>query len=169
MRGITYRIDFPELDAEALSAAVQKHLVKSLKVATKEFLVTAVSNIPVYTGFASGSLRNIDDLVGRVKRRRPVAPKRMYYKYPGGKVLKTTQSGRRFSNKDIFDKGRARLAKGQTSLFFKFRVDITYFTILDRQRWGSFELGNTAFDASIKSSLKKMPKTSKFVKRRTLK
>lgn len=174
-----------ELDAAGYTSAMKKYLEQSAKQAAREFAKTALSRIPIRTGFVAGSFGTLTDLLGSGSRFNPIVSvvrgaiskarsflgikkaevsannQVEYYTGHGGKVLKTTVSGRQFATKseDI-------LKWEGDILIFRYDVDITYFALNDNvggrsptAPWGAFAAGQVAFeDYMEKSGLLALPK-----------
>lgn len=175
---------WPVLDRESylrdFRAAIDQAMIK----AARKFLLAAVPQVPIFTGFARSAFGNLEDLAGRVQngrirgtlkasRKEKRYQKKDYYYYPpgGGKVLRTNISGKPYGtkSKDIFSQGRLTKATTQTRMIFKFAIDITYFDKLDSQ-WGAFKAGQAAFDAEFKTQFDRLkPRIGKYLIRREVK
>ncbi len=185
MPGFSYRISLVELDRDKLLVDLKESCRQALIKSARKFLLAAEPRIPQFTGFARGALGNLEDVAGRASggkidarqggftKARNLA-KRKYYYYPRGgpRVIRNTITGRQFAtaSDQIFDQGRAKIAEGQTALFFKFTIDISYFTYLDREKWGAFKAGREAFDAELQVQLTRLlPRIGKYMIRRDTK
>lgn len=173
------------IDINVWKSLVRTFMEKVFQDAGKLFLTTAISKLPKpWTGHSASAFRNLGDAVGRsisigkrtlrvrTDRRgaRQVRILRDEYYYPpgGGRVKKTTQSGRQFATpaEDIINVTGVKLASGRAAFYFKFEVDITYFNLLDRDRWHSFEEGTKVFDAYIREKLEEIPGIEKALVRK---
>jgi hypothetical protein len=177
-------VSWPQLDRERFIRDYNSAATQAIIKAARKFLLAAVPRIPVFTGFARGSLGTLEDVVGRVQGNRissklkgvtkEVKRKRNYYYYPPGasRVVRTNISGRQFSTPpdQIISSGRlTKATPNQGRLLFNFKVDITYFDLLDQQ-WGAFQAGREAFDTELKLQLDKLkPDPGKYLIRRELK
>lgn len=96
-----------------------------------------------------------------------------FYTGGGGRILKTSGSGRQFatSPKDIFGSATA-FGSIATTYTFKFKVDITYFNVNDffnnrrtpSAPWRAFERGKAFFIEYMRSTgLKKLPSVGSFL------
>lgn len=167
--GVTY-----EFDTEGYTKALKKNIETQVHLAAKDFATTALSKIPIRTGFVAGSFGTLTDLIGSGARFNPIVrftrrllsaarnflsseskPKKaiVEYYYPpgGGKILKTSTSGQQFATKkaDIFK------WIGDTFIF-TYAVDISYFRINDSvpghaptAPWGAFLAAQAAFEARL--------------------
>lgn len=172
-----------KFDKEAYLNVFSAHVREVFIKGMRQFLLAAVPRIPVRTGFARSAFKNLEDVAGKVSVDAQSGGYRIrgtrgggsderasneYYTGGGGRVLKTTQSGRQFSTQpnDILNITGASLAKGRTAYYFKFSVDITYVDILDRSVWGAFRYGRQAMEAYIKNNIGKgLPSIGKFLTR----
>lgn len=92
-----------------------------------------------------------------------------YYTPPGGaKIERTPQAGRQFATQSdkILELSGAALASGKYSYYFRFKVDITYFTKLD-DKWGAFKAGAAALEEYIKTNIS-LPDPLKYTTRKTI-
>lgn len=183
--GFYYKVSFPEFKADAFEKQVRENCHNALLKAARKFLLAAVPRIPVFTGFARGSFGNLEDVAGQVSGGRIDArrggytkannyARRAYYYYPskGNRIIRNTITGRQFSTppNQIFAQGRAKIAKDETVIFFRFSVDISYVNYLDRAKWGAFKAGVDAFNAEIRSQLDKLiPDMGKYLITRDIK
>ena len=187
--GFSVRASFPELDEKKFIKAVKDACRQALLKAARKFLLAALPRVPIFTGFARGAFGNLEDLVGRftpaggggkietkkkgLSRAQNFA-KRTYYYYPskGNRIIRNTISGRPFATKtaDILSQGRAKIATGESAIFFRFSIDISYFNYLDRSKWDAFGQGTTAFNTELKTQLERLvPKIGKFLIRKDIK
>jgi hypothetical protein len=162
-----------DLFLKLLADHVKEVFIKGMR----QFLLEAIPRIPIRTGFARSSFKNLEDIAGKVSvdaqsggyRIRGTRggggderkSKEYYYPPTGSKVLKTTQSGRQFSTApdDILNITGASIAAGRTAFYFKFVVDITYVDLLDPVKWGAFKYGQEKMMEYIKANLgKNFPK-----------
>jgi hypothetical protein len=173
-----------EFDKIAFLAQVQIHLRSVLIKGMRAFLLAAVPRIPVRTGFARSAFRNLEDIAGKVNvdsqsggfrirgtrgGGRDLRRSNEYYTGSGGRVLKTTQSGRDFAtpSNQIMNLTGASLATGRTAFYFKFEVNITYVDLLDRSVWGAFKAGTDAMEAYLRNNInKEFPQVGKFLLRK---
>jgi hypothetical protein len=187
--GFSVRASLPSLDAKAFNAALQKACRDALIKAARKFLLAALPRVPIYTGFARGSFGTLEDAVGRfqagggspkiettkkgVSKAANPSKRQLYYYPPKGvKVLRNTLNGRTFATKtsDLFSQGRAKIATGESAIFFRFSVDIEYFNYLDRNKWGAFQAGTAAFDTELRAQLDKLlPKIKNYLIRKEVK
>lgn len=94
-----------------------------------------------------------------------------YYKPPGGSSIeRTPQAGRQFATPTdkILEVSGASLASGNTSYYFRFEVNITYFDKFDREKWGAFKAGQDAIEAYVKANLE-LPDPLEFMTRKVIK
>jgi len=189
MSKFTYRVSLPELDDKKFTKAVQDACRKALMKAAREFLLAAIPKVPIFTGFARGAFGNLEDLVGRVSVSDGVASlnyrqkgvkkasyyqKKKYYYYPpkGEKVIRNTITGRKFATKptEVFSKGKARVSETDKVFFFRFSIDITYFNLLDKNKWHAFSSGIEAFNTTLRSEFDALkPKVGKYLVKREVK
>jgi hypothetical protein len=163
-----FNVRVPQIDQRRFIGALEQVIEEAMIKAIRAFLVAAVPRVPIYTGFARGTFRNLEDIAGRVERaqggfrirgnRRGSSIKSVaargrdrprYYKG----VLKTQDSGRQFATPPS---GVLTKIKGKTSVSFKFSVNIDYFDKLDREKWKSFDAGMKAFNATLTQALKNL-------------
>lgn len=127
MISFTFSATVDLIDVEKYQAAVRQEMRRVFMKAGQKFLLAAVPKIPVWAGMARGSLRNAEDLFGKVTndatsktgvRIRTTKNKKVgsgegrgggdvirqlyrrgyYYTPPGGaKIERTPQSGRQFA------------------------------------------------------------------------
>lgn len=93
-----------------------------------------------------------------------------YYTPPGGsRIERTPQSGRQFATATdkILELTGATLASGRSAFYFRFDVDITYFTHFDESKWGAFRAGSAALESYIKDNLN-LPSPLEFTTRKTI-
>jgi len=189
-------LDIP--DMEKWSAALREEIRKVFLKAAQKFLLAAVPRIPIFTGMARGALRNLEDLVGTVTsdaqsptgvRIRTTTGKgtagrgggtrvgkffkRGYYYYPPGasRVERTPQSGRQFATptQNILDfPTGSSIAVGRSTFYFRYKIDITYFDILDKKKWESFKAAGEAFEKHVKNNIE-LPDPLKFTTRKAVK
>jgi hypothetical protein len=178
-----------EFDSNAYNQALKDYLNKEIRLAAREFASTALSRIPIRTGFVAGAFAPLTELVGGGARLNPVVSftrnllraagrfianesfaKRArpeYYRYSGGKIIKNSSTGRVFATpqQEIFkDTGGI--------ISFNFQIDISYFRVNDTTAghaptapWGAFTAGQEAFLAYINNqTLKAIPIPANFVK-----
>ncbi len=192
----TASIDIP--DKDAFLAAVKTQVRKVFMKAGQKFLLASIPRIPIWTGMLRGAFRNAEDLFGKVtnegdptlgkvrirttqgkgtagrgggEKITQTYRKGYYYNPPGGgRVPRTPQSGRAFATptQNILDLTGATLATGRTAFYFKFKIDITYFDLLDEARgWNAFKLGAAAFESYVKANLK-LPDPLEYTTRKTI-
>lgn len=173
-------------DKDKFLIAVQAHIKAVFIKAMRLFLLAAVPKIPVRTGFARSALRNLEDIAGKVTADKQSGSYRIrgtrgggsdekvsrdyYYPPTGGRVLKTSQSGRQFATptNQILNISGGKMASGRTAFYFKFEVNIAYFDLLDRTVWGAFKAGEQAMESFIKANLNNgFPQVGKFLTRKT--
>lgn len=163
------KINAVKFNSELYISDVREEMRRVFRRAAQRFLVAAVPNVRVFTGFTRGAFRNLEDVAGQVsftaagpriegrrKGSKDNSGRRGYYYYPpsGGRVLRTPEAGRDFSTKgesNIF-----RIARGKTSFYFSFAVDITYYT---KSAWGkaSWQAGVEAFKQYVADNIR-LPK-----------
>lgn len=173
----------------ALKAAIRACFMK----AGQKFLLAAIPRVPVWTGMARGAFRNAEDLFGKVTNdaqsggvriRTTRAAKQgrggggsnrgrrgWYYTPPGGaKIQRTPQAGRLFATPTdkILDATGVTLASGRDAFYFRFEVNITYFTRYDDTKWGSFKAGGQALEDYVRANLV-LPDPLTFMTRKTYK
>lgn len=174
---------FVQLDRERYLRDLRKAIDQAVIKAARKFLLAAVSRIPILTGMASHSFRNLEDIAGRVEGRKSGGPYRIrgtlkgsrrvkpytrkkYYYYPpdGGRVLRTPQAGVSYATpKDqILTRVDAR-----SRITFKFQVDIKYIDV-NEEKWKAFSAGKEAFDQELKTQLNRLPNIGKYLLRREL-
>lgn len=174
-----------QLDRERYLKDFQSALKQAALKAARAFLLAASPQIPVWTGFSKGALGNLEDIAGRVvgttirtsrqgrTRGFHLRPRKHYYYPPGGaRVLKTTVSGRQFATApgDIITSGQLSGASTGTRIMFKFEVDITYFNMLDKSKWGAFLAGQQAFSVAFKQEIERLkPRVGNYMIRKELK
>lgn len=175
----------PQLDRERYLSDFKKSIDQAFIKAVRKFLLAAVPLIPVWTGFARGAFGNLEDLVGRVqggridgrrggdKKAKSLQPRTWYY-YPtrGSRVVRNNVTGRQFATKpsQIFGSGNVTRATTKSRMLFKFAVDIKYFDVLDKSKWGAFAAGRAAFNLELRTQLDKLrPKVGDYIIRRAIK
>lgn len=185
MSGFSYRVSLVELQADKFVEDVKTACRTALIKAARSFLLAAIPNIPVFTGFARGAFGNLEDIAGRVQGGKIAGKlggyvkaqnyaKRTYYYKPnkGERVVRNTITGRQFATPaaDIFSQGRAKIAEGQSAIFFRFTVDISYVNYLDKNKWGAFKAGESAFSITLKAELPKLlPQIGKYLIKKDIK
>lgn len=170
---VTASIDV--IDAQLWKKQVGEFMNKLFKKAGIEFLNKAMPLIPVWTGHAGSAFKNLGEAVDKnisvstrgvrfVKtrsgaRRLRILRNEYYYPPGGGRIKKTNQSGQPFASAkdDIINTRGVSLASGRLAFYFKFEIDIIYFSLLDRDRWHSFERGTKVFQDYIESHLVDIP------------
>jgi hypothetical protein len=187
---LTFSASVEVFDKDKYLAAVREEVRRVFMKAGQKFLLAAIPRIPVWTGMARGAFRNAEDLFGKVTNDAQSSGVRIrttrganqgrgggssnagarrgwYYKPPGGSVIeRSPQAGRQFATPSdkIFD--NATLATGRTAFYFRFEVDITYFTRFDDAKWGAFKAGGQALEDYVRANLK-LPDPLKFMTRKT--
>jgi hypothetical protein len=66
MPNLKLTASWPQLDRERYLADFKSAVERCVVLAARQFLLAAVPRIPVFTGFARGSLGNLEDVAGRV-------------------------------------------------------------------------------------------------------
>lgn len=179
MLSFNYQVSLTKVNQRAFTKALKEACREAMKQAAREFLLAAVPRIPVFTGFARGSLGNLEDIVGRIRengegrlffnrnqggRTTPYYHrKERYYYYPGDgrKIERNTVSGRQFATPTG---SILTVAEDSKVFYFKFSVDIKYFTRLDKARWHAFETGEIAFAQTLKTQFDKLkPKVKDYL------
>lgn len=145
----------------------------------QKFLLAAIPRVPVWTGMARGAFLNAEDLFGKVS-----VDKTSGYRIRGGRgggsadkgrrgyyyngIERSPQVGRQFSTKsaDILDGGGASLASGRTAFYFRYDINIDYFTKFDQEKWGSLKAGGDALEAYVRANLV-LPDPIKYMTRKT--
>lgn len=163
-------IRVPQIDETRFIGALEKLIETAMVKAIRAFLLAAVPRVPIYTGFARGAFRNLEDRVGQVGKEgagfrirgtrrgssnKSVAPRGRdrprYYNGPP-RVLKNQNTGRQFAT----PVGSVlTMVKGRISTSFKFAINIDYFDRLDREKWHSFEAGIAAFNQTLQAALRR--------------
>lgn len=178
------------IDIDKYKKAVQDEMRRVFMKAGQKFLLAAIPRIPIWAGMARGAFRNAEDLFGKVTNDKQSGGVRIrttrkagqgrgggekitsqyrrgyYYTPPGGSPIeRTPQAGRQFATKtvDIID---SSLSKGKTTFYFRYKIDITYFTKFD-QKWGAFKAGAAALEAYIRDNIN-LPDPLKFKTRKTI-
>lgn len=164
-----------EIDAVKWKRLVSEFMLDLFKKAGVEFLNVAMPKIPVWTGFAGSAFKALGEAVGKnisvssrgvrfVKTRSGAAKVRVFrneYYYPPGaaRIKKDNQKGRGFATKkeDIINVTGISRATGRLTFYFKFEIDITYFNLLDRDKWHSFEEGSAIFTQYVEAHLANLP------------
>lgn len=186
--GFSVRASLVELDSTKFVKAVKDACRQALLKAARKFLLAALPRVPIFTGFARGAFGNLEDVVGRFTpggggkietKKKGLSKaqnfaKRTYYYYPkrGSKVIRNTITGRAFATKtsEILSQGRAKIATGESAIFFRFSIDISYFDYLDKNKWDAFGQGTTAFNAELRLQLDRLvPKIGKYLIRKDIK
>ena len=184
---LTFTAYVEVLDKAKYEAAVKKAIVDCFMKAAQKFLLAAIPRIPIWTGFARGAFRNLEDVAGdvtadaqspsgyRIRSTKGGGGKvakyirRGYYYYPpgGGRVERTPQSGRQFATApaSILEADGATVASGKNAYYFRFDVNIAYFDKLDPAKWGAWKAGTEAFEAYVKANLK-LPDPLKYMTRK---
>jgi hypothetical protein len=176
-------INWPQLDRERFLSDLGKAINQAIIKAARKYLLVA-STIPVFTGFARGSLGNLEDIVGRVQggqirankkgtTRVKKLQKKTWYYYPpgGGRVVRNNINGRQFSTPPDKILSEGKLTKGTTGsrMIFKFNVDITYVDFLDKKKWKIFDKARTAFNEELKTQFDRLkPDPGKYLIRREI-
>lgn len=187
MIGLTYSIYVEKFARNQYIGAIRESVHQVLIEGGRKFLLAAIPRIPIRTGFARSSFREAEDVFGKVSidktsgvrirgtrggsmNDRILRYREYYYPPGGGRILKTTNAGRRFAtpSQDIIVIG-ATVASGRNAFYLKFAVDITYVDLLDRTRWGAFKAGEEALNAYIRAVIeRRLPDASKFMTRSQL-
>lgn len=151
----------------------------------RQFLLAAVPRVPIWAGMARGAFRNAEDLFGKVGREgsgyrirttrgggAAAGPRLGYYYYPpgGARIQRTPQAGRQFATpaNQIIGGTPSLVSGGRTNFYFRFKIDITYFTRLDDAKWGAFRAGTAALESYVRANLK-LPDPVKFITRKQIK
>jgi hypothetical protein len=188
---ITFSATVEVFDKEAYGKAVKAEIRRVFMKAGQKFLLAAIPKVPIWTGMARGAFRNAEDLFGkvtndaqsggvRIRTTRSAGQSRggggsntgrrgWYYTPPGGsRIQRTPQAGRLFAtpSDQILQLEGATLASGRTSFYFRYDIDITYFTRFDESKWGSLKAGGKALEDYIRANLK-LPDPVKFMTRKT--
>lgn len=179
---ITASLDY--INIELWKTAVREFMTELFKKAAVKFLNTAIPLVPVWTGHSASAFKNLGDAVGRSisigtggakvrtdkrgGKRVRILRNEYYYPPGGGRIQKTTQSGRQFATQPsaILNTTGVKLASGRVAFYFKFEIDITYFNLLDRDRWHSFEIGTQMFEDFVKQHINEVPTPGKFLTRK---
>jgi hypothetical protein len=175
---------FVQLDRERFLRDFRKAIDQAFIKAARKFLLAAFSRIPILTGMASHSFRNLEDIAGRVEGRKSGGPYRIrgtlkgsrkvkpytrkkYYYYPpdGSRVERTPTAGISYATSR--DQILSRTDVG-SRMVFKFQVDIKYMDV-NEPKWKAFSAGKEAFDAELQIQLKRLPEIGKYLLRRELK
>lgn len=192
---LTFSATVDLIDINQYQLAVREEMRRVFMKAGQKFLLAAVPRIPIWAGMARGSLRNAEDLFGKVtndaqsttgvrirttqgrgsagrgggEKITSLYRRGYYYTPPGGaRIERTPQSGRQFATPTdkILELSGAALASGKYSYYFRFSVNITYFETLD-DRWGAFKAGSNALEAYIKANLT-LPNPLEYTTRKTV-
>lgn len=186
---LTVSATFEKFNSQAYMDAVREQIRVAFMVAGRRFLTTAVPRIPIWTGMARGAFRNAEDLFGQVSSSGPKRPVRIrigrggsrnntprrtgYFYYPpaGARVARTPQQGRVYAtpSAEILQLEGKSTATGRTAMYFKFAIDITYFTKLDNEKWQSFKEGGQAVADFMRDNIVLPdPTESRFMVRKTI-
>jgi hypothetical protein len=153
MPNLTYSVTFPILDRDRYLRDFRKGIRQAIILAAQAFLKSAIPQIPVWTGMASGALENLEILAGITVGRNPVKATHGYYYYPG-RLPRTPELGQSMATppNEILS-GDLVTADTGTQLHVKFEVDIEYFNYLDENVWRAFDLGEEAFNYTLQQEL----------------
>lgn len=169
------------LDRGSFTKKLDEEIKQQMKLGARAFFMAAITNIPVQTGFARGSMNNLANAVGasetsgsgsrakrylslsrKLKRTKFTGSGLEYYRFGGRRVVKTPQSGRMFSTKaeNIFQSENGRYV-------FNFKVSISYFNLNDlfvhnpNSPWNAFTSGQAAFENYMRTTaLRNLPKVT---------
>jgi hypothetical protein len=177
----TAKIKTEEVDVKGWQDAVLDYLEAEMRKGGKIFARTALSKIPVRTGFVAGAFGTLTGLLGEEANFNPVVmhirntlkaagSQRItdeYYYSAGGKILKTIMSGQQFATAaaDIF-------RREGMSIVFDYKIDITYFDLNDLEGghaptapWHAFATAEQAFVSFLSNDpLTEMPKIGDYTK-----
>lgn len=192
MMKLTLTASVEVFDKDKYMNAVKAEIRRCFMKAGQKFLLAAVPLVPVWTGMARGAFRNAEDLFGKVTNdaqsggvriRTTRAAKQgrgggggnsgrrgWYYTPPGGaRIERRPQAGRMFSTPTdkILDGGGVTLASGRDAFYFRYEINITYFTKFDQEKWGAFKAGSEALENYVRANLK-LPDPLKFMTRKTI-
>lgn len=175
----TFSASVEVFDKEKYMSAVKEAIRVSFLKAGQKFLLEAIPRIPIWTGMARGAYLNAEDLFGKVSVSKSGSysvrgtrgggsanrGRRGYY-YNG--IERSPQVGRQFStpSSKILDGDGATLASGRTAFYFRYEINISYFTKFDQEKWGSLKAGGAAFEDYVRANLK-LPDPTKFMTRKT--
>lgn len=172
---LTFSASVEVFDKEKYMVAVKEAIRQCFLKAGQKFLLAAVPRVPIWSGMARGAFFNAEDLFGKVSGsavrtgrgagKRNTFGKRGYY-YNG--IERTPQAGRQFSTPaaQILDGAGASLASGRTAFYFKYDINIIYFTKFDVEKWGALKAGGAAFEEYVRANLV-LPDPLKFMTRKT--
>lgn len=176
---LTFSASVEVFDQEKYMVAVREAIRQCFLKAGQKFLLAAVPRVPVWTGMARGAFLNAEDLFGKVSSDKTSgfrirgtrgggsadSGRRGYY-YNG--IERTPQAGRQFStpSSKILEGNGATLASGRTAFYFKYDINITYFTKFDSEKWGALKAGGEALEAYVRANLV-LPDPLKFMTRKT--
>lgn len=181
----TFSATVEVFDKDAYMTAVREEFRRVFMKAGQRFLLAAIPRIPIWTGMARGAFRNAEDLFGKVGAEgsgvrirdtrgggsNDTPARRGFYYYPpgGGRISRTPQAGRQFAtpSDQILSLTGAALSSGRTSFYFRFDVDITYFTYLDAKKWGALKAGSAALEEYVKNNVQ-LPDPLKFMTRKLI-
>jgi hypothetical protein len=193
MINLTFSATVDLIDVDKYRAAVRTEMRRVFMKAGQKFLLKAIPRIPVWAGMARGAFRNAEDIFGKVtndvtsgvrirttqgrgtagrgggEKITQTYRRGYYYTPPGGsKIERTPQSGRQFATPSdkILELSGAALASGKHSFYFRFSVNITYFTKLD-DKWGAFKAGSAALEEYLRANIT-LPDPLKFTTRKTV-
>jgi hypothetical protein len=149
---------------------LDRQLQVLVRLAAREWLRAVIIKVPVYTGFALGSVKNAEGEKGNLARflnvAVPIVPvnKRLHFYYhPGRKrIVKNEDTGAYFSKYAFVNFNKVYR--------FRFQSDIIYYMINDffgsdfTGPWNSMDAGKTAFFEYLDANkVRMLPKVSDYL------
>lgn len=188
----TFSATVEVFDKEAYMEAVRAEFRRVFMKAGQRFLLAAIPKVPLWTGMLRGAFRNAEDVFGKVTADKQSGGVRIrttrgkgegrgggsndtplrkgYYYYPpgGGRIPRTPQAGRQYATQpeQILSLTGAALSSGRTSFYFRFDIDITYFSYQDKKH-GILKAGAVALEEYVKANVK-LPDPLKFMTRKVI-
>lgn len=161
-----------KLDPNKWSKAVDEAIQRLVKKAAVEWLKAVIKKIPVYSGFAKGSIANAEGFNGNLSRYlreavsiSPVKNAPKWYYHPGrsGRIRKTAENAGQFAHYTF--------TSGQHKFGFFFRSDVVHLIINNffksvspTSDWQALEAGRKAFSHYIRENIRgKIPKIKHFL------
>lgn len=165
-----YELYALKIDNERWTKAIDSALQTLIRQAARSWLRAMIIHVPVWTGFARGSIKfargtngNLGQFLNVAIPISPIAISPKTYKHGDGRVVPKTPS-----RGGVF--GNYTFTASQHRYRFNFRTDVVYFLINEffgskssPLAWHSFESGRKAFEQYIRDNILNLPKVKDFL------
>lgn len=168
------KVDTIKFERGKMMETNRKQLETHFRSAIKEFIIGALSKVPVDTGMAQGSFLHLSRFLrmGLAVPTKPIKRTDQYYYLRAGlKIPKTPEYGARLSTTPaetiVFDKAKDKIT-------FEFQSKVHHYTLLEffavrgKGQWQSYQEGRRRFFEKMKEFKSKIPKIQSFLTRTTI-